>query len=116
MSSSFPGLLSDESASEFGDSLCNDSDFEDACEGCAGASPPMEFVDTTEEEPFEDARESDAVSVCPDADVLLTMMMVPFVTGSDTGGDFLIFPQKTMPFDEVPEVLMQVCVRACKVC
>ena len=96
--------------SEFGDSLCNDSDFEEDGESCAGASPPMESVDTTEEQPFEDARESEAESVCPDAEVL-----------PDDGDGALrdwqrhwqrllgFASEKTMPFDEVPEVLMQVC-------
>jgi hypothetical protein len=62
----------------------------------------MEFVDTIEELPFEDARESEAESVCPDADV-----------PPDCDGDALrgwqrhwrrlidFSSEKTMPLNEV---------------
>ena len=97
----------------------NESDFEDDGGSCAGASLPLEFDDTIQEELCDDARGSEAESACPDAAVPLPSSSPPPALGAE--GDVLrdwqrhwrrlleFSSEKTLPFDEVPQMLKQVC-------
>ena len=81
--------------------------------------PPVDFDDTIEEEPFDDARKSEAEFVCLGADVPLPSDSP--LPAHDVDGEALrgwqrhwrrlldFSSEKTLPFDEVPGVLKRVC-------